>query len=679
MKKIITLICLAFCVTTIKAQDIKRPDSYNYTRGVEAIQNENYDEALDFLNKEIQENPKNGYAFAWIAAISQYYQEYGRAITALDQAIKYIPKKDKAYRAWVYSNKADVYQELDEHDKALESISLAIAADPTEKSCYDKRAQFLFEQEKYVQADMDYRKMIELDPGDVMGYMGLGRNQKMQKNYDAAIEQFNYVIKLSSDYSSGYSFRGECFMLQGKYNEASTDIVKALEINHDSKAYYHMQQLADSSFTTIATKLRVQAAKEPTESSWPFYLGVVHERKDNFKKAIGYYKDAYKLDNNPVIAERISSCYEEFGDFPEALKYIDAAIQADSTNEDFVRIRALINDDIGNTKDAIADWDKYITMVPESFFGYYRRGWVKDHTGDTEGALEDYTTSIELEPRYSYAYINRGVLYKLIGEEELAKKDFEKVIARDTLREESHTIYALFHLGRVQEAKDVILKLLNEDENASNCYEAACLYSIAGETETSLVYLRKALEKGNREFNHIKRDRDLKNLRETSGFADLIEEFEEKWQKEISSDQIETTLEGEEKTVEIPFAKDGGVCKVKCQINGLPLHFIFDTGASDVSISSVEATFMLKNDYLKPSDITGKQNYMNANGDITEGTVINLRKVNFGGLELTNIKASVVKNQSAPLLLGQSVLSRLGRIEIDNASKVIKITYKGTR
>ena len=679
MKNLTALLCFVFCFITIKAQDIKRPDSYNYSRGVEAIQNENYNEALDYLNKEIKENPKNGYAFAWIAAIRQHYQEYGRAITALDQALKYIPKKDKAYRIWVYSNKADVYQELDEYDKAYESISSAIAADPTEKSSYEKRAQLLFEQEKFAQADMDYRKMIELDPGDVMGYMGLGRNQKMQKNYDSAIEQFNYVIKLSSDYSSGYSFRGECYMLQGKYNEAASDFVKALEINHDSKAFYHMQELADSSIMTIATKLRVQAAKEPTEGSWPYYLGIVYERNDKFKRAIDYYKEAYKLDNNPIIAERISSCSEDVGDYSEALKYIDTAIQADSTNEDFVRIRALINDATGNTKESIADWNKYISMDPESFFGYYRRGWVKDHTGDSEGAVEDYTMSIELEPRYTYAYINRGVVYKLLGQEDLANKDFETAIAKDTLQEESHTIYALFHLGKVQEAKDLIQKLLSKDENASNCYEAACLYSLAGETETSLDYLRKALEKGNRNFNHIKRDRDLKNLRATSGFAELIEEFEEKWQKDISSDQIEPTIEGEEKTVEVPFTKDGGVCKVKCQINGLPLHFIFDTGASDVSISSVEATFMLKNDYLKPSDITGKQNYMNANGDITEGTVINLRKVNFGGLELTNIKASVVKNQSAPLLLGQSVLSRLGRIEIDNANKVLKITYKGTK
>ena len=47
----------------------------------------------------------------------------------------------------------------------------------------------------------------------------------------------------------------------------------------------------------------------------------------------------------------------------------------------------LINDATGNTKAAISDWDKYITMDPESYFGYYRRGWVKDHTGDSDGAI----------------------------------------------------------------------------------------------------------------------------------------------------------------------------------------------------------------------------------------------------------------------------------------------------
>ena len=35
--------------------------------------------------------------------------------------------------------------------------------------------------------------------------------------------------------------------------------------------------------------------------------------------------------------------------------------------------------------------------------------------------------------------------------------------------------------------------------------------------------------------------------------------------------------------------------EVPCNVNGLPLNFIFDTGASTVSISSIEVSFMLKN------------------------------------------------------------------------------------
>lgn len=93
-------------------------------------------------------------------------------------------------------------------------------------------------------------------------------------------------------------------------------------------------------------------------------------------------------------------------------------------------------------------------------------------------------------------------------------------------------------------------------------------------------------------------------------------------------------------------------------------------------MSTVEATFMLKNGYLNDRDIIGTQNYMTATGEISEGTVVNLREVDFGGLSLNNIKASIVRNQKAPLLLGQSVLNRLGKIEIDNEKNVIKVTYK---
>jgi hypothetical protein len=65
--------------------------------------------------------------------------------------------------------------------------------------------------------------------------------------------------------------------------------------------------------------------------------------------------------------------------------------------------------------------------------------------------------------------------------------------------------------------------------------------------------------------------------------------------------------------------KEGGVFTVPCSVNGLKLKFIFDTGASDVSISKTEAMFMLKNGYLNSDDIVGKQKYIDATGKISVG------------------------------------------------------------
>lgn len=115
----------------------------------------------------------------------------------------------------------------------------------------------------------------------------------------------------------------------------------------------------------------------------------------------------------------------------------------------------------------------------------------------------------------------------------------------------------------------------------------------------------------------------------------------------------------------ISMLKEGGVYTVPCLVNGLPLKFIFDTGASDVSISLTEALFMLKNGYLKKEDIGESVYYSIANGDVAKGTKLNIKEIEFAGLKLYNVEASIVHETSAPLLLGQSVISKLGKIQLE--------------
>ncbi|MCE4121415.1 tetratricopeptide repeat protein [Prevotella copri] len=667
---------LVLCSSVMLADNIKRPDSYNYSRGVEAINNNNAEEALDYLNKEINEHPDNGYAFAWIALVRNYNEEFGRALTAANVAVKKIPSKDKEYKAFAYGTRAQVYLNLEDTIQALKDYSQAINIVPDDDRFYNQRAQVYYEQGKYDLADKDYLKMISLKEGDVMGYMGIGRNANAQKRYEDAIKQFDYVVKLEPNYSSAYSFRAESYIGLKKYNEAIDDVISALGIDRDRKAFYELQELADSAFEQTVAKLKVQKIKEPNEQSWDYDLGIVYERAAKYNKAIAYYKESLEKESNIITASRISSCYDDLGDYDKALEYCNQAIALDSVKANYLYEKANILDNAGRTQEAIKTMSDYIANTPDEPAGYYQRGWFKDHSGDIEGALEDYTMAITLQPNVAYAYLNRGVLYRLKGENAKAESDFKQVVRLDSIPEEAEcSFYAYYYLGQKDKAIEILNTILDKDKKG-NCYDAACLYSVMGEKEKALSYLRQSLEDGYRRFAHIKRDRDLNNIRNTEEFKVLLKEYEEKHLQEIAADADGDDSAYELKVEEISFTQESGVCKVKCAINGLPLHFIFDTGATDVSISSVEATFMAKNDFLSSSDIIGKQNYQTADGNITEGTVINLKDVKLGSLHLNNIKASVVRNQAAPLLLGQSVLSKLGKIEIDNTKKVLRITHK---
>jgi clan AA aspartic protease (TIGR02281 family) len=126
---------------------------------------------------------------------------------------------------------------------------------------------------------------------------------------------------------------------------------------------------------------------------------------------------------------------------------------------------------------------------------------------------------------------------------------------------------------------------------------------------------------------------------------------------------------------EIPLTPKNGIFELVSYINDVEFKVYFDSGASDVSISLTEAMHMLKQGKMTKSDIVGQTNYSDANGEISEGTKVILRKVRIGDFELSNVEASVVHNLNAPILLGQSVLKRFKKFEVDNERKVL-ILYK---
>lgn len=115
----------------------------------------------------------------------------------------------------------------------------------------------------------------------------------------------------------------------------------------------------------------------------------------------------------------------------------------------------------------------------------------------------------------------------------------------------------------------------------------------------------------------------------------------------------------------VRMTKENGVYYVPITVNGLNLRFIFDTGASSILISSAEAAVMYRQGLITQDDILGQAQMEDASGNISTGAVVNLKNVVIGDLTIQNVEATVVDNMQAPLLFGQTALSKFGKVSID--------------
>ena len=679
MRKFLPIVLAFLMSVVVSAKEIKRPTSFNYLRAEEAVDNGDVEEALQYLQKELADNPKNGYAYFRMAWIFLQKDENGQALTNIEKALKLLPKKDGEYVAYSHNVKAMVYNNLGQKDKCIEELGLAIAAQPEDIDYLNFRGQRYYEMKKYDLSNADYLRITKIDQGSTVGFLGLGRNATEQKNFAEAEKNFDHALKLSPDETQVYCFRAECYIGQKKWGKAIDDIVKSISLGGDAWAMELMSKIDEEpQFSQLISRLKTEAKKDPTEMTWYFIAGSLCAKLGKPQDAIPFFKKLYDIGNTETASYLLASAYSDLGMYDEAMKNIDNALEEDSTDINYHWQKSHVAHCMGDVKGAITSATKMVDNASENDFSHQALGTEMMRAGLYNAAIDDFDTAISIDGDNTNSYLYRGYCNTKLGNTDAARADYEKVIEIDSVpATASEAMFAYAMLGNREKAVEMCDSVLANDSSIGMLYNASCLYSRLNDPKMACQYLRKVFEKGVFELGHIDTDFDMDNVRDNEEFKQIMQEQRKKVAEIVAklkekSDEIEY----EDEEVEVPFTKEGNLYRVKCSINDLPLSFIFDTGASDVCLSMVEATFMMKNGYLSKSDVIGSANFTDANGNVSAGTVINLRNVNFGGLSIDNVRANVVRNQKAPLLLGQTVLNRVGKIEIDKEKKVLKITHK---
>ncbi|MCQ2286517.1 MAG: retroviral-like aspartic protease family protein [Bacteroidales bacterium] len=579
----------------------------------------------------------------------------------------------------------DVYADMELREQALKCYESAIKLKPSNnvlEDLYQSMGELYYSQEQYALSTQVYEKILAINSNNKYALVGIARNLNTEKKFSESLTYLNKAILLYNRFSRAYAFRAESYIGLKQYNYAADDIITALDIDGDNKAYHLLGEFTEpEAIQVILTKLKIKQMKDPNSVQWVTYPGLIYQSNKEYRKAIEYYKIGLKKEQLNSLLYWTAQCYSQLGDNENALEYVNRILDMDSTDVTVLYLKSQVLYAMGKPQKAADEVTKCINKYPDISSYYFARAWYERYVPSLDSALEDINTVITLEPDYISAYNHRGRLYLLKGEKDKAEKDFKYVISKDTTQTtaDDQFAYAYIFAGNTDKALQIVDRIQSKDTGAHaadsvSYYNLACLYSLLNQKEKALTYLKKALEDGDINFYHYSVDSDLDNIRELPEYKSLIDEYKSKVEYELST--TDNAVNYVDKVVEVPFTREGKVCKVQCTINGLSLYFYFDTGASDVTISNVEASFMMKNGYLTKEDISGTQRYLNANGEMSEGTVIHLKTVEFAGLTLNDIQASVVKSQNAPLLLGQSVIQKLGKVEIDNEKNVLKITYR---
>jgi aspartyl protease family protein len=128
------------------------------------------------------------------------------------------------------------------------------------------------------------------------------------------------------------------------------------------------------------------------------------------------------------------------------------------------------------------------------------------------------------------------------------------------------------------------------------------------------------------------------------------------------------------KTTKIKLKKLNGIYEVPVELNDvLKINFIFDSGASDVSISPDVALTLIKTGTITEDDWLPGAYYSFADGSSAKSMRFKLHSVKIGDKIAKDVVCSISNSTEAPMLLGQSVLSKFGRYTFDYKTETLEI------
>jgi len=451
---------------------------------------------LDDKNKEA----KFGFSEALTrkADLLMEKDDSGTARSYYLEAIKY-----NANNAGAFAGLGEVYELMNETDKAFESYKKALALDSDLTEIYTPLGILFYQKGEIAEADIYLTKALatSADNAETQFFLGLVRFK--QNKMSEAIMAFQKAIKIDPNFAEAYYYLGEVYDQSNLSNEAIAAYKEAIRIN-------------------------------PKYSEAWFDLGVAYYNAGKYEDSISAYKQAVLIKNNFGEAySNLGDVYREVKKFDEAIgayRLATAFIKDDPdlyTNFGYVAARLALEPSRYTFWSMAIDNFKKANDLKKDFITYSNLGWAYLNSSIMDGLLKNKTEqtakleaartvlqeAMRLNDKFPATYLNLGMVEADLGNNKTAIDLLKRAteLRKDWIPALNELGNAYYRNNEFENAAKQYKRVLDQDENFP-----AAIFGL-GMTEYNRKNLGEA-KKAYQKLIKIKRnDLALRMLAETKG------------------------------------------------------------------------------------------------------------------------------------------------------------------
>lgn len=402
---------------------------------------------------------------------------------------------------------ADAFIGNDAPEKAEEWYLKAQLLHPEIATAYIDLAYLKLHLNQHEQAKALLLQAKEVDKENFEVYWALAYYYQLQEQKEEALECYEKCFRLRPHWEDMINnFIGNLYYSLKEYDQAIVFYRKAVDINDQYPVFAGnlggaYQILADQLFGskdyTAAEKMYIEAAKADNDANRWNTLGNFYYDMKRWNDAIDNYKKAMEIRQDSVFLENCGLAYERNGNFKEAEKYYQEALEVDPESAKLFNRLGVFYHDQTDYEKSIGYYLKALEREPQNLLYLENLALAYSMKNDYDAAIETYEKFLQISPANAKILNAMGVIYYNQEQYESAIEMYRKAleIDKDNFLYTKNLGLAYRVSGSADEAIETYKKALEINDSDYIVWNELGVLSYNGyDNENAITYYQKAIE-----------------------------------------------------------------------------------------------------------------------------------------------------------------------------------------